>query len=73
MVRVLRPGGWLFLVVPGEQEPSRSAAHNCAFPTMDAFKQVFLSNPLLDGQTTRDSIGILARGCRELRVLVKKC
>jgi len=45
-------------------------AQNCAFETIESLKEFVLSNPALDGTTSRESVGVLARGCRELRILI---
>jgi len=72
MARVLRPGGWLFLVVPREATPARDPLHNCAFPNAESLRQVVLAEGTLDAATIREDLGILAKGCRELRLLVRK-
>jgi len=72
MARVLRPGGWLFLVVPREETLARDALHHCAFPNAESLRQLVLAAGSLDGATIREHLGILAKGCRELRLLVRK-
>jgi len=72
MVRVLRRGGWLFLVVPREQTPVRGAAHQCAFGNTQSLRRLVLAEQSLDAATIRENLGILAKGCREMRLLIQK-
>ena len=72
MFRVLRPGGWLFVVVPRETAPSRDPMHNCSFPNADALRSLIAAESSLDAGSIREDVGVLARGCRELRLLARK-
>ena len=72
VARVLRPAGWLFLVAPREGAPSRDPLHNYAFPNAESLRQLVLAEGSLDAATIREDLGILAKGCRELRLLVRK-
>lgn len=72
MARVLRPGGWLFLVVPRETKPDRDPVHNCAFPNAESLRQMVLARGDFDPATIREDVGVLAKGCRELRLLIQK-
>lgn len=72
MARVLRSGGRLFLVVPREGTPDRDPMHNCAFPDGISLRKLILDEPLLDSGSIREDVGVLAKGCRELRLLVQK-
>jgi len=72
MSRVLRPGGWLFVVVPRESNPSSDPLHNCSFPSAEALRELIASEPSLDPTTIKENLGILAKGCRELRLLIQK-
>jgi SAM-dependent methyltransferase len=44
MVRVLRPGGWLLIVVPREDKPSEEFAHYSAFPSSGTLKKLVKEN-----------------------------
>lgn len=70
--RVLRPGGWLFVVVPQDERPEADDCHNCAFPNMDSLTGLIAESQQLDPNTFQQSVGILARGKRELRILAMK-
>ena len=72
MARVLRSGGQLFLVVPRERTPGRDPMHLCAFPDAISLRKLILDEPSLDPASIREDIGVLAKGCRELRLLVHK-
>ncbi len=72
MARVLRPGGWLFLVVPRENKPDRDPVHNCAFANAESLREMALAQGDFDAATIREEIGVLAKGCRELRLLIQK-
>jgi glycosyltransferase involved in cell wall biosynthesis/SAM-dependent methyltransferase len=72
MARVLRPGGWLFVVVPRESNPNCDPLHNCSFPSADALRQLITAEASLDPTTIKEDLGILAKGCRELRFLIQK-
>ncbi len=53
MVRVTKPGGWLLVVVPQEQEPSAKHAHNCAFATEAALRDFVLADERVDAETCK--------------------
>ena len=72
MGRVLRPGGWLLLVVPRELNGNSDPVHNWACPSAAALQQLVLAHGEFDPTTIRQDTGVLARGCRELRLLVQK-
>lgn len=72
MVRVLRPGGWLFLVVPREETLGHDPLHLCVFPNAQALRDLVVAEGSLDTSTIREDLGILAKGCRELRLLIQK-
>ena len=72
MSRVLCPGGWLFIVVPRETTPSRDPMHNCAFSNPNALRRLIIAEPSLEAASIQEDLGVLARGCRELRLLVQK-
>jgi len=72
MARVLRPGGWLFVVVPRESNADSDPVHNWAFPDAATLQQLVLAHAEFDPATIRQETGVLARGCRELRLLVQK-
>lgn len=72
--RVLRPGGWLYLVVPADESavPERDGAHNCYFPDSAALEGLIAKVGRFDGSSVRSNIGKLAKGKRELRLLVRR-
>ena len=72
MARAIRPGGWLFLVVPREQKPSQEYAHNCAFPDSLALKQLVKAEPSLNPLSIRSKIVKYARDQMEIRLVVRK-
>ena len=72
MGRVLRPGGWLLLVVPRELGQDSDPLHNWACPSAAALQELVLAHAEFDPATFRHGTGVLARGCRELRLLAQK-
>jgi SAM-dependent methyltransferase/glycosyltransferase involved in cell wall biosynthesis len=70
--RVLSPGGWLYLVVPQDNNPERDACHNCAFPTLEAVKAIVNDTGCFHLDACHGDLGKLASGRRELRVLVQR-
>lgn len=72
--RVLKPGGWLYLVVPEDESaaPENDATHNCFFPTPESLSQLVSGVELFENSSIRTNRGILASGRRELRFLVQR-
>ena len=72
LARVLRPGGWLFLVVPRQPSEASDPVHNCAFPDAESLRELVLGVGQFESTTLREETGVLARGRRELRLLVQR-
>lgn len=72
MARVLRPCGWLFIVVPRERKPSSDPLHNSAFSSSQDLRELIVSETSLDAVSIREDLGVLAKGRRELRCLIQK-
>ena len=72
--RVLRPGGWLYVVVPEDDAatPENDATHNCYFPSAAALTKLIVEAGEFDDASIRSDVGKLARGRRELRLLVQR-
>lgn len=71
MARVLRPGGWLFIVVPRESS-TRDRCHNTVFPSIESLKEVVGKIKGLDPTTAITSSQRQRKGRVELRLLVQK-
>ena len=73
MVRVLKPGGWLFVVVPLEETPSKKWAHNCCFASVDDVLALATSHSELVAGTAQTSVvQYSASGNNECRLLIMK-
>lgn len=72
MSRVLRPGGWLYIVVPRELGPSHDPCHNWCFENADELRRLVLTAGDFEEAALRESVGVLAKGNRELRLLVRR-
>jgi SAM-dependent methyltransferase len=72
LARLLRPGGWLFLAVPREPSGDSDPVHNWAFPDAECLRGLVLGVQQFDPATLREQTGTLARGRRELRLLIQK-
>lgn len=72
MVRVLRDGGWLLIVVPREAEPNKEWAHNSAFPDSRALRRMVQRNPHIIPETIRVNVVSYAKDKLEIRLAVQK-
>jgi len=72
LLRVLRPGGWLLLVVPREAKPNAENAHNCAFPDSKALRRLVSKNSDLDMATLRIKVTKYSKDELEIRLAVRK-
>ena len=72
MGRVLCPGGWLYIVVPRERGPSHDPCHNWCFENGDELRRLVLTEGDFEAAALRESVGELAKGNRELRLLVQR-
>jgi len=72
LVRVLRPGGWLLLVVPREPQPSAEHAHNCAFPDSRGLRRLVQVDPRLDPRSIRVRVTKYTATDLEIRLAVRK-
>ncbi len=72
MSRVVRPGGWILLVVPRETEPSADSAHNTAFCDSAAVKSLIASEKTLDVDTIRCRADRPSAKSPEICIAVKK-
>lgn len=50
IVRIVKSGGWMLLIVPIEESPSKGYAHNYAFPTEEAFVDMVSQFPVEIGK-----------------------
>lgn len=73
MVRILKPHGWLFVVVPLEETPSKTWAHNTCFASAEEFLAMVAKCDSLDQSTIATSVvKYSASGNEECRLLVRK-
>lgn len=72
LTRVLRPGGWLLIVVPREDRARKEWAHNSAFPDSAALKRLVGENQHLDPQSIKCKVTTYTRGKLEIRLAVRK-
>lgn len=72
LLRVLRPGGWLLLVVPREAEPVAEHAHNCSFPDSKALRRLVEENGAIDPQSIKLRVTKYTTTDLEIRLAVRK-
>lgn len=73
MLRIVKPGGWLFIVVPLEESPSKRWAHNCCFASCDDVKSLVSACDETDGDTIQTDVAKYSgSGNNECRFLVRK-
>ncbi len=72
LVRVLSPGGWLFMVVPQESVPKQQSGHHSSWATDEAFKRWLLEHPDLEPTTYKTETFRTHKQRHEYRVVVRK-
>lgn len=70
--RVLRPGGWLYVVVPEQTDPTVDTCHNCAFPTIEVLTSSVLQVGLFEKRSLHWNRGSRARRRTEFRLLLQR-
>lgn len=72
LARVLRPGGWLLLVVPRESSPQPDRAHNCCFPDSRCLKNLVKQVDAFNHDSIRTKVTKYAADEMEIRLAVRK-
>jgi predicted O-methyltransferase YrrM len=72
LVRVTKPGGWLFLVVPVEAQARRQYAHNCEFPDAKSLIDLVSKDDRLDANTIKTDVAPYSGEKPEIRLVVRK-
>lgn len=70
LVRVLKPDGWLLVVVPVEKTPTKRSGHNCAFPDQQSLKNLALKCGL--ERVVTEEKGLSPKPNREILLCAKK-
>ena len=72
MIRVLKPGGWILIAVPREQEPRLRFGHYCSFPNSEVLNSFVCNHPSLDIKTWRKKVSRNNDKHLEIRAMIQK-
>jgi len=72
MMRVLKPGGWLFIVVPKESKPTGYAHHYIAFNRYRSLRDYVLQEPMVKKDSAIGKSSKTKDGKWEIRLMVQK-
>ena len=72
MLRILRPGGWLFLVVPLDRGDRPDPLHNWSFPSVESLLELCCQQNQIDPTTIATNVKELPRGRFEIRLAVRR-